>query len=85
MGFKDAAPVLALREKIRKALKLEADGKNVYEPHVTVGQCDQADADAFVQSLQRDWEPLRFVVSEVCLLHKAGPRYKAIARLALEG
>lgn len=83
LGFADPKPILELRACVQKALKLSSvDG---YEPHITVGQCDQKKVTAFVETLQNDWTPLSWTVEEVCLLHKEGKKYKPIARIRLGG
>jgi 2'-5' RNA ligase len=83
LGFLDPKPILRLRDSVQKALALPSvEG---YEPHVTVGQCDQREISAFVTQLQTQWQPLSWMVTEVCLLHKEGKRYKPIARIPLLG
>lgn len=83
LGFRDPTLLLALREKARIALSLPEDSTH-YQPHITVGQVAQSEADAFVADLQNGWEPIRFRVREVCLMEqdKKG-RYRPIARVPL--
>lgn len=85
VGYAETASLLALREVVRVALKLPVDAA-AYEPHMTVGQCDQTRADALLAEMQAAWEPLEWDVVDVCLLHKDKKgRYVVLKQLPLGG
>jgi 2'-5' RNA ligase len=86
------APVVALQEALYRALPAFSDTRSFkggFTPHLSVGQVEgEGRLRRLIGELAASWEPLRFTVSEVCLISRQAPPndiFQVDRSIALEG
>lgn len=80
-----AKSLTKLRDAIAKTLKMKDEGGK-WAAHTTIGQCSQGEADGMVETMQQEWQPIEFTVTELAILHKDEKKgiYKPVAKIPLK-
>lgn len=81
-----SAVLRALHREVLEALQLKMPaGQQTYTPHITVGQHDQNTIDELLATLQADWKPMVWEVTELCMLQRQKGIYQIVHRIKLGG